>query len=126
METLSGDHAYLDSGGVEPGLETAAGCSPTSTISSPLGTKSDVPKEFSPPLSRIGVSPIAVTNGSLYATRHQLRNCKFKFKFKLREDDRRSQATNTRGTSISSASSADFEDKELGGNIWSDGKPNLR
>ena len=122
MERLSGDHAYLDSGGVEPGLETAAGCSPTSTSSSPLGTKSEVLKEFSPPFSRIGVSPITVTNGSLYATRHQLRNCNFE----LKEDDRRSQATNTRGTTKkSSASSADLEDKELGGNIWSDGKPNL-
>jgi hypothetical protein len=114
MERLSGDHVYLDSEGVEPGLETAAGCSPTSTSSSPLGTKSEVLKEFSPPFSRIGVSPITVTNGSLYATRHQLRNCNFE----LKEDDRRSQATNTRGTTKkSSASSADLEDKELGGNI---------
>ena len=111
MERLSGDHVYLDSEGVEPGLETAAGCSSTSTLSSPLGTKSDVPKEFLPPLSRIGVSPIAVTNGSLYATRHQLSNCKFK----LREDDRRSQATNTRGTSISSASSADLKTRNWEG-----------
>jgi hypothetical protein len=111
MEILSGDHAYLDSGGVEPGLETAAGCSSTSTPSSPLGTKSDVPKEFSPPLSRIGVPPIAVTNGSLYATRHQLRNCKFK----IREDDRSSQTTNTRGTLESSASSAELETKNWEG-----------
>ena len=53
-----------------------------------------VPEELIPPLSRIGVSPIGVTNGSLHATRHQLHNCTH---FE-REDDRSSQATNVRGS----------------------------
>jgi hypothetical protein len=110
-EIPSGDHAYLGSGGVESGLETAAGCSSSSTPPSPPGSVLDVPKEFSPPLSRAGVPPIDVTNGSLYATGHQLRNCKL---YK-REDDRSSQATNNRGKLESSESSAEFETKNTEG-----------
>jgi hypothetical protein len=72
-------------------------------------TITDVFKELKSPLSRIGVSPIAVTNGSLYATGHQLRN----HTYLEREDDRSSQATNVRGKE-SSESSADLGRQQTG------------
>ena len=84
-------HAYLGDGGVLAGLDGPAGVSPTS--SSPPGTIVTAPEEKIPPFHRIGVPPVAVTNGGLYATRHQLHNCSIL----KREDDRSSQATNVRG-----------------------------
>jgi hypothetical protein len=89
---------------VKPGLYGAAGLSSSSTSPSPPGNILDVSEELKPPLSRRGVPPIAVTNGSLYATGHQLRN----YTHFEREDDRSSQATNVRGKKESSESSADL------------------
>ena len=66
-------HAYLGDGGVLAGLAGPAGVSLTS--SSPPGTIVTAPEEKIPPFHRIGVPPVAVTNGGLYATRHQLHNC---------------------------------------------------
>ena len=73
------------------GLAGPAGVSPTS--SSPPGTIVTAPEEKISPLHRIGVSPVAVANDGLYATRHQLHKCSIL----RREDDRSSQATNVRG-----------------------------
>jgi hypothetical protein len=75
-------HAYLGGGGVMPGLDGPAGVSSSSP--SPPGTVMKVSEELKPPLSRIGVPPIAVTNDGLHAKRHQLHNCTH---FE-REDDR--------------------------------------
>ena len=85
-----------------PGLDGPAGVSSSSP--SPPGTIKKVSEEILPPFSRIGVPPIAVTNGSLHATRHQLHN----FTHFEREDDRSSQATNVRGSTESSELSADL------------------
>ena len=89
---------------MKPGLYKAAEFPPSSSTSpSPPGIILDVSEELQTPLSRIGVPPVAATNVSLYATRQQLRNVTHL----TREDNRSSQATNSREQKESSEITAD-------------------